>query len=139
MVAILPLSKYLNGATVPLPFNLARMTFPTYLPSCIAGCATPGRPLSDTMSPIANTSGCPGSVQSGRTATRAARSVCAPVASASIFASGEACTPAAQILVRAAIRSRPSGPFTVMLSSDIAVAAVFTRTSTPIFVSRRWV
>src|ERR1700682_1470875 len=105
MVAILPLSKYLNGATVPLPFNLARMPFPTYLPSCIAGCATAGRPLSDTMSPIANTSGCPGRVQAGPTATLPARSLGAPVASDNVRAKGDALTPAAQILVREAIRS----------------------------------
>jgi hypothetical protein len=45
----------------------------------------------------------------------------------SIFGSGQACTPAAQIFVRAAIRSWPSRPFTVMLSSVIAIAAVSIR------------
>ena len=65
------------------------------------------------MSPIANTSGCPGSEQSGSTAMRPARSHSAPVASASILASGDACTPAAQILVRAATCSTsPSCPLT---------------------------
>ena len=65
------------------------------------------------MSPIANTSGWPGRVQSSRTTIRPARSHVAPLASASRAASGEACTPAAQILVRAARRSAsrpPSGP-----------------------------
>ena len=65
------------------------------------------------MSPIANTSGCPGSEQSGCTAIRPARSHSAPVASASILASGDACTPAAQTLVRAATRWTSSPcPFT---------------------------
>ena len=68
------------------------------------------------MSPIAKTSGWPGRLQSGRTATRPARSVSAPVASASILASGEACTPAAQIFVRAGMRRSPPASSTVMLS-----------------------
>ena len=44
---------------------LALISLPTYLPSCMAGCATPGSLFSETMSPIANTSGCPARVQSG--------------------------------------------------------------------------
>ena len=55
------------------------------------------------MSPTANTSGCPGSEQSGSTLIRPARSHSAPDASASIRASGDAATPAAQIFVLAAI------------------------------------
>ena len=51
------------------------------------------------MSPTAKTSGWPGSEQSGCTLIRPARSHSAPEASASIFASGEADTPAAQIFV----------------------------------------
>ena len=54
------------------------------------------------MSPMANTSGWPGIVQSGSTLMRPARSLSAPDASASIPASGEAATPAAQIFVLAA-------------------------------------
>ena len=88
MVAIEPLSKYWNGGICSSPASRALITLPTYLPSCMAGWATPGRLFSDTMSPIANTSGCPGSVQSGLTAMRPARSVSAPVFSASCVASG---------------------------------------------------
>ena len=51
------------------------------------------------MSPTTNTSGWPGNEQSGFTLMRPERSHCAPVASASIFARGEAKTPAAQIFV----------------------------------------
>ena len=43
------------------------------------------------MSPMAKTSGCPGSVQSGFTGTRPAGSVSTPAFWASSFASGEAC------------------------------------------------
>ena len=85
---------------------------------------------------MANTSGWPGRVQSGSTGTRPARSVSTPAARASIPASGEACTPAAQIRVRARIVSVPSGPFTVMVSWSMSTAREFTRTSTPIFSSR---
>ena len=61
------------------------------------------------MSPTTNTSGWPGSVRSGLTPIRPARSSGAPDCSASVLPSGLACTPAAQILVTATIRSvRPS-------------------------------
>ncbi len=50
------------------------------------------------------TSGCPGSVQSGSTFTRPARSISAPAASATRRPSGEASTPAAQNFVAASIR-----------------------------------
>jgi hypothetical protein len=89
------------------------------------------------MSPIANTSGCPGSVQSGRTATLPVLSVSAPVCCASMPASGEAWTPAAQMRVRVGMTSFPPGPSTVMLSSSMSVARVFTLTSTPMFSNRR--
>ena len=59
------------------------------------------------MSPIANTFGWSGRVQSGRTWMRPARSHVAPDAAASSAASGDAWTPAAQTTVRAAIRSLP--------------------------------
>lgn len=94
------------------------------------------------MSPMAKTSGCPGNVQSGSTATRPARSVCAPVFAASIAASGDACTPAAQIQERARMASSTSGPCTVTEPSSMPTARVFRRISTPIFPSRfrlyRW-
>ena len=91
------------------------------------------------MSPIANTSGCPGRLQSGFTATRPARSVSAPVFSASILASGDACTPAAQIRVRARIVSTPFGPLTVIDSWSMSMARVLSWISTPIFSSCSWV
>ena len=59
------------------------------------------------MSPSASTSGWPGSVRSGSTATRPARSTSMPASPASLPARPEAVTPAAQIAVRAATR-RPS-------------------------------
>ena len=71
---------------------------------------TPGRLLMDAMSPTANTSGCPGRLRSGSTAILPARSVSAPVASASMPASGEAWTPAAQMTVPHSTRPfSPSG------------------------------
>src|SRR5450432_2839671 len=73
----------------------------------MAGCATPGSWFSEIMSPTAKTSGWPGRLQSGRTATRPARSVPAPVAPASIMASGEARTPAARILHGDAVVAHP--------------------------------
>src|SRR5260370_40640711 len=69
MVAIEPLSKYLNGPGGLRPAIRALITLPTYLPSCMAGWATPGRPFRATMSPMANTSGGPGGVQAGPTDT----------------------------------------------------------------------
>src|SRR5205085_166886 len=56
------------------------------------------------MSPSAKTSGRPGSVRSGSTVTRPARSTSAPVSSPSCLARLEAVTPAAQITVRLAAR-----------------------------------
>ena len=100
--------------------------------------ATPGRDCTPppalrtaAMSPSAMTSGWPGSVRSGSTVTRPARSTSAPAASPSIPASPEARTPAAHTTVRAAIRSlEPSGacsvtdsgsmPTTVRLSIGVA-------------------
>ena len=80
-----------------LPASRAAMTPATYLPSCMAGCATPGSLFSETMSPTAKISGCPGTEQSGSTGSRPARSTSTPTFSPSSRASGEACTPAAQI------------------------------------------
>ena len=73
-------------------------------PPCMATSATPGRLLSAIMSPTTNTSGCPGTEQSGSTAMRPARSSSAPVALASSVARGDASTPAAQIVVYVASR-----------------------------------
>ena len=84
-----------------------------------------------TMSPTANTSGWPGSVRSGSTAMRPARSVSAPVASASVAASGDACTPAAQTTVRAAMRSVPSFVSTSTPRPSTLVTRAFIRSSTP--------
>ena len=83
------------------------------------------------MSPTTNTSGWPGSVQSGSTSTCPALSVLAPVASARAAASGEAWTPAAQTFARHAIRSSPSGPWTTMPSASTSVTRVRIRSSTP--------
>ncbi len=137
---MLPLSQYLNGFIIgPRPASRARMSRPTYVPSCIAGCATPGSLLSETMSPIAKISGWPGSVQSGLTSTRPARSVAAPVRSASCRASGEAATPAAQMRVRARMVSRLSPVRTVIDVWSMPTAIALSRTSTPIFSSWCWV
>ena len=57
------------------------------------------------MSPIANTSGCAGSVRSGSTRIRPTASVSAPEAEARTPASPEASTPAAQMIVPARTRS----------------------------------
>jgi len=80
--------------------------------------ATPGRPSSAIISPTTNTSGCPGSEQSGATCTRPARSTVACARSASSRPRDEACTPAAQMLVRASMR--PPAPSVV---AGVAVVA----------------
>ena len=100
-------------------------------PCCMATSATPGSRSRLVMSPMANTSGCFGRVQSGRVSIRPARSQTAPDASASRRASGEACTPAAQITVRAAIRSGPPGPSRATASASTAVTLTPMRSSTP--------
>ena len=81
--------------------------------------------------------GASGSVQSGRVSIRPARSQTAPDASASRRASGEACTPAAQITVRASIRSGPPGPSNVTDSASTAVTLTPIRSSTPMVSSSR--
>ena len=70
------------------------------------------------MSPNASTSRCPVTVRSGSTTMRPARSTSVPAASASRRASGDAATPAAQIFVRAAIRSPEAS---VIPSASISV------------------
>ena len=52
---------------------------------------------------------------------------------------GEAWTPAAQIRVRARTTSSPCGPRTVTDSSSMSTARLPSRTTTPIFSSRRCV
>jgi hypothetical protein len=51
-----------------------------------------------------------------------------PVALARVAASGDACTPAAQIFVRAVIVSTPFGPLTVIDRVSMPVAVVPSRT-----------
>ena len=88
------------------------------------------------MSPTANTSGCPGRVRSGSTLIRPARSTSAPQASASVPANGDACTPAAQMTVRAAMRSVvPSFRLTSTPRASTPVTRAPRRSSTPRSVS----
>ncbi len=89
-------------------------------------------------SPTTNSSGYPGSEQSGSTATRPARSTSAPARSASIRPSGEACTPAAQIFVRASMRPGPSPVATSRPASSTPTTRVPRRTSTPSRSRSRW-
>ena len=82
MEATLPRSRYLNGR---LLWSLSRrlIVLAACRPPCIATSQTPGSLLREAMSPRANTSGWPGRVRSGSTSILPARSVVAPVASAS--------------------------------------------------------
>ena len=73
IVAMLPFSKYLKGAAPVSPLRRARITLPDVLALLNRGLRDTRSPLSDTMSPIANTSGWPGRVQSGAIAIRPAR------------------------------------------------------------------
>ena len=58
MVAMLPLSKYLNGRCGALSFDSRDLiSLAAYLPPWIATCATPGRWSRLIMSPTTNTSG----------------------------------------------------------------------------------
>src|SRR3989442_143918 len=83
MLAMLPRSRYLNGL-LSAPFSTrCAIVRAAWMPDCIATSATPGSLFSDIMSPIAKTSGWPGSEQSGSTSMRPARSVTAPVAAGS--------------------------------------------------------
>src|SRR3954469_18616750 len=97
--------------------------------------ATPGSLFSAIMSPTTCTSGCPGSVRSGCTAMRPARSTSAPDCSPRIRASGLAWTPAAQILVAAVIRRTcPSASLISMPSASTSVTIAPSWTSTPVWV-----
>ena len=73
-------------------------------------------------------------MRSGWTATRPWRSTSAPVALPRASASGEACTPAAQMTVAAVIRSSPSGPDRVAPKASMSVTRHPIRSSTPILV-----
>ena len=85
----------------------------------LAVCAS----IASAVSPMTKMSGWPGTERSGVTFTRPARSVSAP----SQWPAGEAITPAAQMTVRASMRSAPiETP-----SASSAVTAVPSRTSTP--------
>ena len=83
------------------------------------------------MSPIASTSGCPGSVRSGSTSSRPTASVSAPDASASVPASPDASTPAAQMTVAALTRFSPPWVSIVTPSASIAVTRWSTSGVTP--------
>ena len=102
----------------------------------MATVASPGNGLSPgparlVMSPIAEISGWPGSVRSGRTSMRPARSVLAPVACARVSLKLAARTPAAQITVRAGIRSVAPPTSIVTPCGSISVARAPSRTVTP--------
>ena len=73
-------------------------------PLCIATSARPGRPFSAIRSPTTNTSGARAASSPAAPRTRPARSTVAPARAASSRPSGDACTPAAQIFVRASMR-----------------------------------
>ena len=136
IVAMLPLSKYLNGCPVRCPASRCLICPATCLPPCIATWATPGRLSSAIMSPTTNTSGCPGRLRSGLTLTRPARSTSASLCSASCWPSGEALTPAAHTLQRDRIRrSVPSGSITSTPVLSTPTTLTLSWTSTPILAS----
>ena len=84
------------------------------------------------MSPIANTSGCPGTVRSGSTSSLPAPSTPPSEASASKRASGDACTPAAQTITQAGIVSSvPSASSTVTDPSSTSRTRRPSSTETP--------
>ena len=85
-----------------------------------------------TMSPSASTSGCPGSVRSGSTVTRPARSVSAPAASARRPATLAAATPAAHTTVRAPTRRVvPSGALSSTPAASMSTTSSLTSEVTP--------
>ena len=108
--------------------------------------ATPGRTSAPpsgsrtlTMSPSASTSGCPGPRGRARHVRRPARSTSTPARSASIRASGEAFTPAAQMTVRVGMRSVAlvGARCTVTLSSSTPTTDSPSRPVTPRLSSER--
>jgi len=80
IVATLPRSQYLKDLASSSPRNRRAIVFAACRLPCIVTSATPGSPLSVTMSPTAKTSGCAGSVKSGRTSRRRLRTFCECVA-----------------------------------------------------------
>src|SRR3954453_9653146 len=106
IVAIEPLSKYLNAGCGALPLIRRSICLAAYRAPWMATCATPGRWSREIMSPTTNTSGCPGSVRSGLTEIRPDRSSAAPVCSDSVRPRPLAWTPAAHTLVTASMRRR---------------------------------
>ena len=105
------------------------MVSAAWRPDWIATCDTPGSSPRFIRSPITNTSGWLGSVQSSSTFTRPARSRSTPAEAARSRPSGEAWTPAAQIFVAASIRR--SGASVAFVSSP--------RSSTCVTVVPRWI
>ena len=135
MAAALPRSRYLKG-TLSSPFSRRLIVLAAWRPPCMATSQTPGRLLMAAMSPTAKTSGCPGRLRSGSTAILPARSVSAPVASASRPASGEAWTPAAQMAVPHSTRPfSPSAPSMSTPNGSTPTTRRPMRNSTPIFSS----
>ena len=67
IVAMEPLSLYVNGAFGCLPASLRLIASAAYRPPWMATWATPGSLSSAIMSPTTCTSGCPGRVRSGCT------------------------------------------------------------------------
>ena len=108
-----------------LPRSRRLIVDAAWIPDCMATSATPGRSSSAIMSPIANTSGWPGTVQSSPHQIRPARSQVAPLASREQAGQGRGLHPAAQILVRAEIRSvEPSSVRTSTPSASTPVTMV---------------
>ena len=110
MVAMLPLSRYLNGAGGPAsPLSRFAMRAETYSPCCMATGARPGSALPSGVlklarSPSTKMSGRLPTVQSEFTWTRPARSVSTPpTAWASSLPSPDAFTPAAHTMVSVSI------------------------------------
>src|ERR1035437_552646 len=131
IVAILPLSTYLNGSCRSRPATRAAITLAACLPDCVATCATPGTPAS-IMSPATKTSGNPDSEQSSCTGTRPARSTCRPACLARCLANGEAATPAAHTLVRLSMRrGLPPAALMSMPYSSTSTTTAPSCTSTP--------
>ena len=120
-------------------------------PICLAAGDTPGTAVGSlpwvwlwalARSPTTLMAGWPGRARSGSTFTRPARSVSAPAAVANKRPSGEAATPAAQMMhllsIRELLASVPSAMeavLTINPSASIAVTLAPSRTCTPSFSS----
>ena len=133
IVARLPLSRYRKFFR-GFRSRSRPMLWATAFPCCMAAGATPGTilplsSLSEARSPMAKTSGCPGTLRSRFTNTRPARSVGAP----SFLPSGEAATPAAHNVTAEGMRVLP----TYTAPGSIPVTKADVCTSTPSFCSWR--